>query len=140
MGKGKGKGKGKGSKGGGGGSKGKTKTKGKEGKGKTTGKSGKGKGDSGKKRVYDRKKVCLEYNKQNCNKGASCPKHHNPPCPKLVAGETCEFGEQCLFPHWNAPKASPSQALAAKDTKAQAKKKSGKDRSASSDPKTDPKE
>ena len=127
---GKGKGKGKGSKGGKGG-KTKGKTKSKEGKGKPTGKSGKGKGDSGKKRVYDRKKVCLEHNKQNCHKGASCPKHHNPPCPKLMAGENCEFGEQCLFPHWNvAPQQGKAQGkaqAAVGQTKAEAKKQAKAD-------------
>ena len=67
---------------------------------------GKAKGEKvqGKTACYDRKKVCLEYLQKKCNKGAGCPKHHNPPCPALCKGETCGFGDKCLFPHWNVPK------------------------------------
>ena len=128
QGKGKGDTKGKGkskTKGGKDKGKGKTKTKGPPKKESPGGKDSKGKAKGektqGKTACYDRKKVCLDYLKKECNKGAACPKHHNPPCPALCRGEKCDFGEKCLFPHWNVPQTNVKAATGKQKPEAKAK-------------------
>ena len=89
-----------------------------------------GKSPSGK----DNRPICLKHVKGICAKGDNCDERHTQTCYTWASGQTCPFGENCLFPHrtkhWVQEglkgKASPATTSPGPKAKATAKPKAPK--------------